>query len=112
MIWRWLRKQLGFVRPPRETYVRASRPCERAGWVVEPGVEFRDGDSFEQMRSDLYQCCYTADVNGHYTLVGMAEAVGYLIELNWPGRAYFVEVHGPEGWIQIFQPFGVPRNDK
>lgn len=22
----------------------------------------------------------------------------------------FVEVHGPMGWIQIFQPYGVPRN--
>jgi hypothetical protein len=30
----------------------------------------------------------------------------------WPDRAYFVEVwqEGREGFAQVFQPFGVPRN--
>lgn len=33
-----------------------------------------------------------------------------LLEL-WPGRAYFIEVsHDPdEGWVQVFQPYGVPK---
>ena len=110
MIWAWLRRKIGFVRPVRETYVRTSRPSEKTGLTIEPGVEFREGDTFADVTQDLYSCCFQADLAGVYTPIAMAIEVARLIELKWPGRAYFVEAHSPDGWIQIFQPFGIPRN--
>lgn len=99
------------TRPPREAYVRVSRPCAGSGDFVEPGVEFRDGDSFSEMSFELYDLCFRNDISGRDDdpLV-MAKTVEKAIISRWPDRAYFVEVHSGQGWIQIFQPFGVPRN--
>lgn len=109
-MWSWLRCKLGLVRPPREVYVRTSRPAERTEWSVEPGVEFRPADNFNEMTQRLYDVCYQADRRHPLPMPEHAEEVARLIQLAWPDRAYFVEVHGDAGWIQIFQPFGIPRN--
>lgn len=97
-------------RPPRETYVRTSRPSSACSRVVEPSVEFRSGDDFASMTSTLYEICYRLDVGDARSIADDAEVVARNIAETWPGRAYFVEVHGHDGWIQIFQPFGVPVN--
>lgn len=108
MIWSWLRQKLSFVRPTREKYVRASRVVK--GWTVEPGVEWRPGDDFEFVTGMLQDICARADADGAYSAATIAEAVFEHIETVWPDRAYFVEVHSDAGWIQIFQPYGIPRN--
>lgn len=113
MIWRWLRKKLGLVRPPREAYVRTSRMTAHAPWwTVEPGIEFRPGDDFEFMTGLMHDICVQTD--RVYPCSGpteLAESVAELITRVYPDRAYFVEVHGDAGWVQIYQPFGLPRND-
>lgn len=97
-------------RPPRETYVRTSRASAACGRMVEPGVEFRTGDDFAAMTSALYDICYRLDAGDARSINDDAEVVARVIAETWPGRAYFVEVHSHDGWIQIFQPFGIPRN--
>lgn len=108
MIWSWLRQKLSFVRPEREKYVRASRSVN--GWTVEPGIEWRAGDDFEFMTGMLQDVCERTHQIGAYSANGISETVAELIETVWPDRAYFVEVHNDDGWIQVFQPFGIPRN--
>ena len=98
------------IRPPREVYVRAFRPtC--TGASVEPGVEYRPGDSFAGMSEQLAQLLFACDPGDEHDPEKIALPVEAAIQLTWPDRAYFVEVHDVSGgWIQIFQPFGVPRN--
>jgi hypothetical protein len=97
-----------FVRPPREDYVRVT--SEHDGWTCEPAVEYRDGDSFSGLAAALKQLMegvtWTSDA------IARARVIAKLIEIRWPDRAYFVEVwqDGQEGFAQVFQPFGVPRN--
>lgn len=100
-----------FDRPPREVYVRASRPTI-GGAFVEPGVELREGDSFRELEHVLFCILVDADPGrGETDPQRIAEPVERAIQERWPDRAYFVEVHDAKGgWIQIFQPFGVPRN--
>lgn len=99
-----------FRRPPRETYVRTSRPTT-GGDFVEPGVEYRDGDHFGAIEDALRQMLVDHDPGRDvHDPVRIAAPVEAAIKERWPDRAYFVEVHGEDGWIQIFQPFGVPRN--
>lgn len=46
----------------------------------------------------------------------MAEAVHVLVDERWPGRAHFIEVQhndtmeDEDGWVQIFQPYGLPQD--
>jgi hypothetical protein len=100
-----------FERPPREVYVRASRPTI-SGAFVEPGVEFRDGDSFRELEHALYCLMVDGDPgHGEHSPERIAAPIEAAIKERWPDRAYFVEVHDSKGgWVQIFQPFGVPRN--
>lgn len=99
------------MRPSRETYVRTSRHCARVNVTVEPGVEFRSGDDFDFMTGLLHDICFKAEELGELlTPMELAERAGALIIKAWPDRAYFVEAHDLKGWIQIFQPYGIPRN--
>jgi hypothetical protein len=101
---------MSFVRPPREAYVRVSRPME-SGATVEPGVELRDGDVFGEMAEQLYTMLVAHDLGPDVDDPRrIAAPIERAITTVWPGRAYFIEVHGVGGWLQIFQPFGVPRN--
>jgi hypothetical protein len=100
-----------FTRPPREIYVRTSRPTI-SGAMVEPGVEFREADQFKAIEHALYVMCVDSDPGAHeHDPVKLAALVEKHIKDRWPDRAYFVEVHDLHGgWVQIFQPFGVPQN--
>lgn len=103
-------------RPAREAYVRGVVTC--GAIEVCAGIEYRAGDRFVHLRNTVR------------TLVGFAllgilgsdrhtldeDTISLSVEAafrhRWPDRAYFVEVgNDDEGWIQIYQPFGVPRND-
>ncbi len=98
-------------RPPREVYVRTVRHCNRVGLTVEPGLEYRPGDDFDFLTGLLYDICFYADTeHNRATPMELAEGVAARIADVYPDRAYFVEAHDEDGWIQIFQPFGVPRN--
>jgi hypothetical protein len=120
-------------RPPREDYVRCS--VTAVGYTFEPAVEYRDGDNFFRM---LRRLKHFAHDFAHRALdevqrdwssfdamptaydildrlpdpMATAREIGKRISTEWPDRAYFVEVwqQGREGFAQVFQPFGVPRN--
>jgi hypothetical protein len=104
---------MSLARPPRESYVRTSRPCaDMIATTVEPGVEYRDGDDFDKMVGQLYTILVKHDPGDCDAVhpVKLAESIEGAIAATWPGRAYFVEVHSSRGWYQVFQPFGLPRN--
>lgn len=101
-----------FVRPPREAYARIvfGDPMGRAEFIA--GVELRDGEHWGDLRAELVRAVtplITAHTGG-WDL--MARAIERAIVDTWPDRAYFVEVgNDDDGWVQVFQPFGVPRNE-
>lgn len=97
-----------FDRPPCEAYARASRMTTGFA-TVEPGIELRDGDRFDVLLTDLHAILIDCDTQERDP-VRIAGPVEDAIKLRWPDRAYFVEVHNERGWVQIFQPYGVPRN--
>lgn len=106
-----------FDRPPRESYVRVTR--EVSGFTLEPAVEYRDGDDYHAITQKPYAICdgivrglrQPMPRNG-LDAMDVAKSVADTIATGWPGRAYFVEVwqDGTEGFAQVFQPFGLPRN--
>jgi hypothetical protein len=121
-------------RPPREDYVRVT--VSALGYTFEPAVEYRDGDLFGRVGYKLRSCAHNvahdlmrktteevyADFDARPTpeliierspdAMAACRAVAARIADIWPDRAYFVEVwqEGREGFAQVFQPFGVPRN--
>jgi len=120
-------------RPPREDYVRVT--VSALGYTFEPAVEYRDGDVLRHLARRLkhfshdfahralraleidwtsYDAMPTADamMDRMPDVMAAARAVGEQIAAEWPDRAYFIEVwqDGREGFAQVFQPFGVPRN--
>lgn len=100
------------MRPPREDYVRVT--CQWRDCTVEPAVEYRDGDDFADVAALLKNVVQgQCDVPDRFADEMMiARILGACIGGMWPDRAYFVEVwqDGKEGFAQVFQPFGVPRN--
>lgn len=131
------RKPVTFDRPPREDYVRAT--VDAHGYTLEPAVEFRAGDGFEKiaylLRTSARRIAHGAwnsTIDSHASefvaiapgrqgewirelmpdSMSIAKALGEEIAKRWPDRAYFVEVwqDGREGFAQVFQPFGLPRN--
>lgn len=104
-----------FERPPLENYVRATVIGSTAAWTCEPGLELRDGDKFRSVMRDLHEVATAAVLDAPADdPFARAQHVALRVREVWPDRAYFVEMHqcvGPHaGWVQIFQPFGVPRN--
>lgn len=121
--------------PPREDYVRVT--VTALGYTFEPAVEYRDGDQFWRIASKLRARAHhvadfltktaTEEVYADFearpvtaariadrqpdSMVAARKVAGLIAEA-WPDRAYFVEVwqEGREGFAQVFQPFGVPRN--
>lgn len=98
------------MRPPREDYVRVTREAD--GFTLEPALEYREGDSFSFIAQELSHIAIDAGFAKHCDQMACAQDAVRRIRARWPDRAYFVEVwqDGREGFAQIFQPFGVPRN--
>lgn len=121
------------VRPPREDYARVTLTVY--GYTFEPAVEYREGDEFGRLAYLLRGCVHHVAHEAwdtvlrewpHFEAVptdrlllermpdqmAAARRVGERIAKRWPDRAYFVEVwqDGSEGFAQVFQPFGLPRN--
>lgn len=98
-------------RPPIERYVRCS--VTRGAWTVEPGIEWCEGDSFEALSGDLEVLAagLASLTDTHRDPISASRRGEAAFAQRWPGRAFFIEVHSTDGrWVQVFQPFGVPRN--
>ena len=99
-------------RPPVEVYARATLNGP-AGLTIEPGLEWRRGEDLGRLSAQLRLVAADAarlpsDGDRYRTL---NDDMRGAIERLWPGRAWFVEIHGADGqWTQQYQPYGVPRN--
>lgn len=98
----------------REAYVRAV--VEQGDGEFIGGLELRTGDDVPLLREVLRKAIKlvvdrTAISGGNE--LDLALRVEKALKLLWPDRAYFLEVcHNPnEGWVQLFQPYGLPRTD-
>jgi len=101
------------IRPPLERYVRCTFEIP-GGLTVEPGLEYRGDESLRALSASLRDVVIEA-CRGHVgasdDFRSLNDAIQRAVELAWPGRAWFVEIHGQDGlWTQVFQPYGVPRN--
>jgi hypothetical protein len=95
----------------RESYLRIVFHKEGAEYIA--GLELRAGDQFRDLRT-LLKVRLTAAVLqvDHTDWAHGAEMMARKIKECWPDRAYFIEVGDDnQGWVQVFQPFGLPRVD-
>lgn len=102
-------------RPPVERYARTSITVD--GITFEPGVQYERGEDSQVMSRRLRDLTARA-VNSiripleRVPFDTIAHDIEIEIAMEWPGRAYFVEIHDDaSSWTQIFQPYGVPRNE-
>lgn len=103
--------------PEREAYVRVS--VTRDDVEVCAGLEFRAGDDVQKlygaidvaMRYALWHTVLNVDALEKVDDMVIAHTCERQLREAWPDRAYFLEVtRGPaEQWVQVFQPFGLPR---
>lgn len=99
------------MRPPRESYVRAT--VEAHGYTLEPAVEWRTGDCFEHVVETLRILAIESAKLEFSDLMRTATYCGDAIRTRYEGRAYFVEAwqDGECGFAQVYQPWGVPVNE-
>lgn len=102
-------------RPPVERYARTSFAA--GSLTIEPGLEYERGEDAQGLSRQLRDVA-SAAVNEVRIPIEripfdyLATMIERAIIAQWPTRAYFIEVHDDAGcWTQIFQPFGVPRNE-
>ncbi len=101
----------------REAYVRVVFPEHRVdGDTVEviAGLEWQAGESFKRLRwlltIHLSNALYGRDQPPAKTVEECACIVEEAIKASWPERAYFIEVgRDDDAWVQVFQPYGLPR---
>ncbi len=92
--------------PPRESYARA--------WVVKGGLEFSLGLEYddEEEAEELSAWLKNLGENAleHETRVSVVSYAEQIIRTSRPGRAYFIETERENKGVQIYQPYGLPRN--
>lgn len=108
--WSVVRAELLAARPPVEHYARCTETI--GDLIYEPGIEVRDGDDLPALRMGL--ACVVSVLAGRVAERGQIAAmrsIGEFFERNWPGRAWFVEIHDAHdgSWTQSYQPYGIPR---
>lgn len=102
-------------RPPVERYARCSFTI--GALTIEPGLQYELGEDAEALCRQLREVARGSVDSIRIPIErvpfdNLAVDVERAIKATWPGRAYFVEIHSDDGcWTQIFQPFGVPRNE-
>lgn len=102
-------------RPPVERYARTSFAID--GLTIEPGIEYELGEDSQALSRRLREVAARAVSEIRIPVEripfdNLAVDIERAITATWPGRAYFIEIHDDAGcWTQIFQPFGVPRNE-
>ena len=105
-----------FDRPPREVYLRQLRHmCCLTGATIDVGLEWRGEDLRGAVAELLLMVDREHETDSARSLdaISLATNAEARIIERWPDRAYFVEAwtgNDESGFIQIFQPFGVPRN--
>lgn len=96
-----------------EYYVRASVDHPWLDYVeLTVGVEYTTDDDVEEMTLQIKDLARTAawavgEPTGFHA--AYAEAVKAVVNERYPGRAFFVETDELGRGVQVYQPFGMPR---
>ncbi len=91
----------------REAYIRG---CNiHCGAECHIGVEMRKGDCVDTMSYMLKSFAWDAldSEHEHESIVAHVEE---RVLQTWPDRAYFIETEKNGCGVQVYQPFGMPRN--
>ncbi len=93
----------------REAYLRVVLNREGIEYIA--GLEWREGEDLAALKAALKMRMSTATIGmQHDRWDALSLAIEKTIKKYWPDRAYFVEVgDDAHGWIQLFQPYGLPR---
>ena len=106
-------------RPPVERYVRLT--LTDSDMTFEPGLSWVDGEDIGVLSDRLRHVCEAllyrvtrevCPIDG-WDIADFEVIASHFEESMreyWPDRAWFCEVHGGDTWVQIFQPYGVPKN--
>lgn len=91
----------------REAYIRGY--WEKHPMDCHIGLEWRAGDDYYEIADRLKQLAFLAlnDYFSHRQIVAWVEE--NIIDW-WPDRAYFIETDEDGKGVQVYQPFGMPRN--
>jgi hypothetical protein len=102
-----------------ERYVRLSMAGLEKGndeYIV--GLEYTPLESLSHLRSMLrglvLEAVRTAKPSGQGERdAAVAEELHRLIVEAFPGRAHFLEIQhdDDDGWVQVFQPYGLPKTE-
>lgn len=99
--------------PARESYTRCA--VVLGEYQVDFGLEWREGDELPAIRHVLRRLAEAHRRRSWPDVMVLSHALGDAIDAEWPGRAFFVEVSGGDGygeWTQVFQPYGLPREER
>lgn len=93
----------------REAYARGA--AEVAGVECTPGLELREGDDAEELCQEVQRVAKTALEmwGGHH--INVCSFVERYFTAYYPDRAYFVETEEEGRGVQVFQPYGLPREE-
>lgn len=102
----------------REAYARAVYRVGACEMIA--GLEIRSGDDICTIRKRLVGMMALAwadleELRNPSQDYEMAEGVERRVRTWWPDRAFFLEVGvdaDREGWVQVFQPYGLPRTTR
>lgn len=106
----------------REKYARVAL-TNKNGIKFIAGLEMKPNDRWRYLRLDLrtraeYVVKLSEREGGQqigfpdpYDYDAHAEAFSELIVSKWKDRAYFLEVGSDDEWVQIFQPYDLPKRD-
>jgi len=96
------------VRPTREYYARASATVD--GVECHLGLELQNGDDVSELTGRLQDLAESALRWADGQHQGTCRAIEIAVEVGWPGRAFFVETETEGRGVQVFQPYGLPRD--
>lgn len=95
------------MRPTREQYIRAWVQLD--GLEVHVGVEYKDGDDVAEMADlcmDFMGIAFEASSEDEDVVMQVEQ----MLQHEWPDRAYFLETERAGRGVQVFQPYGLPKN--
>jgi hypothetical protein len=94
----------------REIYARGM--ASFGDMEVHPGLELREGDDVDHLTNWLQRQAAFAAARWEDNHLEICRQVEERILEVYPGRAYFIETEKEGRGVQVYQPFGMPREEK
>lgn len=96
----------------REAYARGAAISKDGQVECHPGMEIREGDDVDLLTHWLQMWAQRALDRWGGNHLELCRHVEEAILESFPGRAYFVETEEDGRGVQVYQPFGMPREDR